>query len=389
MHDYKLAEGFDFSLVPNAPGNGSRWAQLVRLGDERPEWAKPKVFFRFCDYDPFRELEPAHGSNHRRNLYTQDGKDAYRQEVRDEVDAFVHKQCVERHLTAVFVVILHESTFRLSRWDRSGTLFSHKVDYVQRPTLLPDLFWRLSMLTDEQLGWDPTVTPVLPGSPEYVLMEDLRGARADDFPMEPGSTIDGDPHDASRVFAFVRKAYNDSLSTEARWKISVPRPDSTSRDFLVGRPFVFPSTEDLRTGRPHIAVDCDTKTFMFLKDAWRYTTEDAVRPREGQVLAELNKASVPHVPTVVCEEDLPGQGTVTDTFFARTPEVLDCENIESVYAVDDEGIGYQPKKHYRVVVREICRPLQCVIKSGTQLLAGLRDCIVGELFDPLTTHEIC
>ncbi|KAI0806775.1 hypothetical protein C8Q74DRAFT_12784 [Fomes fomentarius] len=397
VREHKLAEGFKFSLQasegsPDASDTGN-WAQLVREGDAKPEWAKPAVLFKFCDTDPFRELDQVRrGDYHSYPYYGEDDDYDGQKEslitLRDNIAATVQRYFVDQHLTAVFVVMLYDSTVRLSRWDRDGVLFSKRIDYIKNLDVLPDVFRRLSMLTDEQLGCDPTVTPVLPGTADYNLMETLSAARPDDFPLEEGTVVEGDTEDASRVFACFREAFADGLSKSksgARWRLSIPvGGDGASHDFLVGSPFMYEygADSDCRNGRAYIAVDCETGCFVFLKDAWRIAADDGVRPREGQVLAHLNQAGVPHVPTLVCEADLQASKTCT---FVQPRDPSDDDEVDSdgdtdydaVYAVDHTGYNTQPQKHYRIATRELCVTLHLSFETGPQLLSTLKDCLIA------------
>lgn len=404
VREHKLAEGFKFSLQapegsPDASEIGN-WAQLVREGDAKPEWAKPTVLFKFCDTDPFRELDQVPSHDRSRSSYSgeddededDDGQNETRISLRDNIATAVQRCFVDQHLTAVFVVILYDSTVRLSRWDRDGVLFSKKIDYIKNLDVLPDVFRRLSMLTDEQLGYDTTVTPVLPGTTDYNLMETLSAARPDDFPLDEGTVVEGDTENASRVFACVRVTFADGLSKSksgARWRLSIPvGGDGATHDFLVGSPFrcEYGADPDSRNGRAYLAVDCESGCFVFLKDAWRIATDEGVRPREGQVLAHLNQAGVPHVPTLVCEADL--QDSKTCAFFQPPdPSNRDDDDemdpdgdtdYDAVYAVDHTGNSFQPQKHYRIVTREVCVILHRAFETGPQLLSALKDCLIGE-----------
>ncbi|KAI0738004.1 hypothetical protein C8Q80DRAFT_291326 [Daedaleopsis nitida] len=385
VNDARLAHGFTLTVDPNTPSahlSEDRWAFLERDVKTKPDWAKQKVLFRFSELDPFHHLDYYEEN---RDDYILDRLDYYRKIVLDDITAKVQDQWLDQHLTAVFVVIVHESTLRLTRWDRTGVLVTDNVNYLENSEFLPELFWRISVLTDEQLGWDPTATAVLPGSTDHALMERLREARPDDFPCEEGSVIDGDVDDPSRTFAFARKRYDSCLSgSEARWRLSIPLEDGTSHDFLVGRPFSHDDSGE-RNGRAYIAVDCETGGFVFLKDAWRYTYDSGVRLREGQVLARLNQAGVPHVPTLVCEADLPGQSARTRDFHPKAPSQRtgvpqdDDADEETAFAVEEdyENGALRAVHHYRVVVRELCIDLRENLKSGRQLMTLLKNWITA------------
>ncbi|TFK82029.1 hypothetical protein K466DRAFT_631544, partial [Polyporus arcularius HHB13444] len=227
------------------------------------------------------------------------------------------------------------------------------------------------MLTDVQLGIDPTATPILPGSTEYNLMDRLAEPRADDFPYDEGAVIEGDPDDPSRVFKYVRETLTDSLQrwkdspfcATSRWKVSVPTKDSGTREFLIGPPFYYCNKPDVdaRNGRVYVAIDCATEKFVFLKDVWRFKDVDHVSEREGLVLKRLNEAGVPYVPTLLCDAELPDQRT-------KTSQILKSYQ-------DDEA---PPElQHYRMVVSEVCFAMSSWFKTGRQLVSTIRDCVVA------------
>ncbi|TFK87718.1 hypothetical protein K466DRAFT_101932 [Polyporus arcularius HHB13444] len=378
VRDYKLAPGFKLSIsVGTAKGN-DRWGQLDALADTRPAWAKPQICVRFCSHDPFRELElPTDG-------WPQDDHDGYRKEVLVDITTRVEELFTLQILTAAYVLIVHESTIRLSRWDRSGTVFSRKVNYAADSSVLSEVFWRITMLTDVQLGLDPTATPIFPGSEEYDLMERLSMPRPDDFPYEEGAIIEGDPSDPCRIFKYVRDKLDESLHKwqkapfvgfSPRWKLSVPTEDGGIREFLVGPPFNYRDPKrprvDARNGRAYIAIDCATEKIVFLKDAWRYKDADHLSEREGIMLKRLNDAGVPYVPTVLCEAELPDQKTQTPLFLpcwddesepsedhgSETGSTDDDDDDDEVFVVDASGGELVELHHYRMVVSEVCFPI--------------------------------
>ncbi|RPD55661.1 hypothetical protein L227DRAFT_297942 [Lentinus tigrinus ALCF2SS1-6] len=396
VHDFRLAPGLQLSLSPPFDAEGDdRWGYIEPLEDHRPQWARPRVRIHFCRQDPFLGLEednwvPEHAH--------------YRQFTRLVINARVEEGFTLQILTAAYVLIVHESTLRLSRWDRSGTVFSRKFDFIKDPAALAEVFWRLSMLSDSQLGMDPTATPVLPGSEEDRLLERVSMPRADDFPYEEGVVIDGNPDDPAREFAYVRAQLDDCLHNwerhpfvgiSPRWKLSVPLEDGSVRSFLVGPPFAYHNPlsmrVDTRNGRVYIAVDCATEKLVFLKDAWRFTDVDAeqLSEREGLVLRRLNEAGVFNVPTLICETELPGLKTVAPQYKKREDmpadgaphmnsgdEDEDEDEDKEVYWADPEGEEIDELSHYRMVVSEICIAIDdCAFKTGRQLVSAIRDCI--------------
>ncbi|EJF62742.1 hypothetical protein DICSQDRAFT_169131 [Dichomitus squalens LYAD-421 SS1] len=341
-----------------------QWGHLQPLDDVRPAWALPQVLFLFTDGFPSQEA------------------------CTQIIVKFEH-QFTLQHLTALYMVVVHNDSLRLVRYDRSGTIVTPCTDFISDPMVLPDLFWRLSVLTDEQLGMDPTATPILPGSPEHAFMDDLARKRVEtDIDWHDGAAVpdiaDSPDPASAQQWSNARSWFRDSIHPKPddlllardftddhpRWKLHVPAgADAPPHEFLVGAPIAFsPSVQlntlDQRNPRVFAAYDCTTRQLVCLKDTWRTHKEERYwGRREGLVLEMLNKAGVPFVPTLVCEAELPGQVTQTQRF-RDSEDGYGTPHILEVLA------------HYRVVTKEICVSLE-EIKTSRQLVQIIGDCITG------------
>ena len=370
VQKFKLWPGHKLTLCSSDPASFS-WAYVEPLEDARPCWARPRVLFRFCDIDPRHDLLPT-GYDPARETHE---AGALRRTLWRDVCTQVQRHFTLQQLTALHVVFVRsDASFRVTRWDRTGVVATEWVDSkcVDGPEMLAEMFWRASMLTDEQLGFDATATPVLPGSPEHELVDSLARPRADDFDCDQGTEIDGDSKDPARAFKFTRAEFKRTLvcspflgDGQPRWKLSVPplSPGDPPHEFLVGAPLKYEKGElfDWRNARGYLAVDCRTEGFVFLKDTWRELDHQPDGSSEGDCLANLNAAGVPHVPTLVCHADL------EDT---KTP-VLDPR------AADTEELAR--RRHYRMAVKEFCLPLARIL-SGRQFVSAVKDCISGKPF---------
>ncbi|KAH9922039.1 hypothetical protein B0H21DRAFT_766469, partial [Amylocystis lapponica] len=259
-----------------------------------------------------------------------------------------------------FSVVILGTCARLIRWDRSGAIVSEKFDYKVEPRKLAEFLWRFSHSSLEQQGDDITATLVVPGSQDYKDMDKAAMERAEDN-------------------AYVRQFFAHSLRVDGvecqwpRWKMAVYDETERSGDdgntssdqassgkavryFLVGKPHFHTRGVSGRGTRGYVALDCDTKEFVYLKDAWRVDL-DGIR-KEGVVLQELNRNHVRNVPTLCCHGDVPGQCSVTWRHW-------------------EEGQGPNPMKkhtHYRLVECEVGRPLKDFSNSALFLKVML-DCL--------------
>ncbi len=336
------------------------------IDDPRPAWARPQVLF----------------------VFVEDSKSPGPSELYQHKDVItrVHHQFAVQHLTAVFVVIVGHDFVQPVRCDRSGTVLSCPENYVRDPAVLPNLFWRLSVLTEEQLGLDPMATPVLPGTPNYNFMQNLAQKRDDiDIPWHEGAaappkTVAHEPaklqywgHARSwfRYLLNPTDDLDDFKYDRPLWKLIMPNDEDPAvpREFLVGSPLSYRSSTgmsiDERNTRVFVAYDLEQLKFVCLKDTWREVVSDGFTlEREGEVLRRLNGAGVPYVPTLVCEADLPGQDTRTLEFWTEWDAFPDKEEPTRL-------------RHYRMVTEEICLQLS-EIHTSRQLVSVMHDCITGE-----------
>ncbi|KAI1791534.1 hypothetical protein LXA43DRAFT_973007 [Ganoderma leucocontextum] len=361
----KLCPNHSLCLDDTSLDGKPEWGHMEPINDSRPAWARPQVLFLFNvkDSESPGPTEP------------------YR---RKDVIARAQHQFAVQHLTAVFVVVVGHDFVQPVRCDRSGTVLSRPKDYIRDPAVLPDLFWRLSMLTEEQLGLDPMSVPILPGTSHYNFMKNLAQRHDDiDIPWHDGAAVPPkvvhyDPlrlqhwrHARSWFRGLLDPADNDDFKHDKPlWKLIMPNDEEPDvpREFLVGAPLSYrPSVGasiDERNTRVFVAYDLEALQFVCLKDTWREVAVDGVLlEREGEVLRRLNRAGVPYVPTLMCEADLPGQDTRTPEFWTTWDRFPDNEEPTRL-------------RHYRMVTEEICLQLS-EVSSSRQLVSVMHDCITA------------
>ena len=357
-----------------------------------------------------------------------------RKSVREQLIKYAEVVFSVQHRVSVFMFVVMGRWCRITRWDRSGVVFTTLLDYCEKWELFCSLLWRMSQCSDEQLGRDPTATRVYAGDALYKAMDDAAAPRDSD--IDHAERILGPnelPPDTDFVFRYVREMFHNSLSNDApRYVLEVPDGD-TSRQFLVGKPVFVAKGIAGRGTRGFIALDWKTRDFVWLKDSWQ--ANHAGADCEGDVLKELNAAGVPNVPTVICYGDINDQKTVTQTAWdlateeqsdpvvdlaTRTSELppLRHPNGSIVYTLDldahatpqhqrasestssvqdasaSEGRGdasaalrapsnktcpLRLHRHTRLVVKEIALPLK-EFQHGKQLLFIVADCIDGERY---------
>ncbi|KAI0750176.1 hypothetical protein C8Q80DRAFT_1253690 [Daedaleopsis nitida] len=391
-----------FYRAPSAPG------------DHKPHWADQLLPWEFkrgrkdkkdANLDPFvdgpgpADVSPA---------IVGDG-------VKSRGQIITYGECVMavQQRLSVFMPVVIGRRLRFIRWDRSGSIVSQSFDYYEHWEFFCDILWRISQLSDIQLGIDPTAERILPSNPLYNEMDDAAVALPSDIDHAERNLAEGEVPEPPFIFAYVRKMFRDSLVEHwPRYRLQVPDGDEM-KYFLVCKPGFRATGLAGRGTRGYVAFDCGTKRFVWLKDAWR--AHYLMVEKEGDVLAQLNKAKVSHVPTLVCHGDIDNQDTLTPSWWERkqreAPSTLfgakfpthvpPCAATTSSYkrkrdeyddhrderadtptpkGLGDSGTTFREDcpmrlhRHYRLVVAEVALPLK-EFSHGRQLVSIIKDCV--------------
>lgn len=258
----------------------------------------------------------------------------------------------------LFLVYFLGDFVRLIFIDHGGLYVTHKLNYKEKGEKIAEFFWRYSRMTPTERGHDPTAVRVTHDSKLGQEMKRM---------AQPPKKIDERD--------YIRDMFKQSLDYKwPWWCLSVPvvsnegTPEEVfNRKFLVGKPhFQAPGVAG-RATRGYVALPLNYNDevegpFVYLKDAWRVAREG--REREGSILAELNELKVQSVPTLVCHGDIPGQATIS-------------QKIWPAYHPDAEDCPLKLHQHYRLVVKEVGKPLD-QFKNGFELVYALFCCIEGE-----------
>ena len=321
---------------------------------------------------------------------------------------------------AVFMLFIIGRRARFVRWDRSGSIVTTMFDYYLDWQFFVHVLWRVSHCSKLTLGFDPTAHRLSTNDPLYALMTELATPHEGDIDHRERFLA---PHEVPKqpfVFKYVRDAFRQSLANNwPRYCVEVPH-GTERRKFLICKPHFRAKGLAGRGTRGYVAIDCDTKRFVWLKDAWRahYVLVD----REGDIIQQLKDAKVPRVPTLICHGDIDDQVTLTPQWWE------DKNQIKNPYPTplpsnwvprpvpgtstaptssasnkrkftDDEqhdaGDGPPPEdlvdsqlafredcplrrhKHYRLVEEEVGLSLR-EFQGGKQLIQVVRDCVLGK-----------
>ncbi|KAI0684177.1 hypothetical protein C8T65DRAFT_722537 [Cerioporus squamosus] len=380
------------------------FSQALAPTDNKPHWADQLLPIEYKRHqtrgDPFDDTKPD---------VEADAKD--RKEVRGQVISYAELVfAVQQRLHLIMILVMGRK-FRLLRWDRSGVSVSLSIDYYVYWEFFCNVLWRISVLArfhPELLGVDPSATRIFPSDPRYTLMTGAGQQCPSDADHKTRDLAPDELTETGAVtYAYVRKLFRASL-TEAwpRYELEVPDGKNV-RKFLVGRPYFRAKGMAGRGTRGYVALDLETKKFVWLKDAWR--AHYALLTKEGDILARLNAARVSNVPTLVCHGDIRGQTTKTPEFWElMNPVPSHSTTSTSLKGPSSSSTGAKRKRtdeeadvssskpkglnvgdtdyrqdcplrrhiHYRIVVKEVCLTLP-LFEDGQQLVSIIYDCALA------------
>ncbi|KAH9896037.1 hypothetical protein C8Q73DRAFT_690614 [Cubamyces lactineus] len=363
--------------------------------DGRPHWADQLVTVEFKrnypSQDPFDDRKD-------------DGFDSdaeTRKEVRGQLIDYAELVFRVQHRTALFMILVINRNVRVLRWDRSGTVVTRAFDYVDQPQVLCEILWRMSLLSDEQLGMDPSVVRLSPGDTDYNLMDFLALDSPNDIASEERRLEASELKTDRPVFQHVRDKFRDAVNSNwPRYRVEVSDGDTT-RIFLIAKPSFYAHGMACRGTKGFVAWDIQAQRFVWLKDAWRLDYE-RMEP-EGVVLSRLNAHGVVNVPTLVCHGDVRNQktrtpdiweaqrplpstaspsevsssGTLVDPFpssstKSRKRSLIELEEEDTLGGLEEYTL--RRHAHYRIVVEEVALPLSD-FRKGKQLVSIIMDCV--------------
>ncbi|KAI0323417.1 hypothetical protein GY45DRAFT_1439605 [Cubamyces sp. BRFM 1775] len=362
--------------------------------DGRPHWADQLITVEFkrntTSQDPFDDRKGAE----------LESDAATRKEVRGQLIDYSELVFRIQNRTALFMILVINRNIRVLRWDRSGTVVTPAFDYVAKPEVLCEILWRMSLLSDEQLGIDTSATRLRPSDTDYKLMDLLASESPRDFAYEERDLLPGELKTDRPVFKYVRDKFREAVEPKwPRYRVEVP-DGALMRTFLIGRPAFYAHGMACRGTKGFVAWDVKAKRFAWLKDAWRLDYEHM--DQEGTILSRLNAQGVAYVPTLVCHGDIRSQKTRTPDIWeaqhpippasshARSSATLvdphppsspapplkrsraELETDDTLHGAEDCTL--RRHAHYRIVVQEVALPL-LDFTHGQQLVAIIMDCV--------------
>ncbi|KAI0801496.1 hypothetical protein C8Q74DRAFT_1242404 [Fomes fomentarius] len=314
----------DLGIYPRT----ERTSLLPRQSDARVIWASAEVLVEVkhdLKHAPFSSRYTP------RSSFLPSGRE--RCLSRGQLVEYAAEVFARQHRDALFVILFLRDCARLVRFDRAGALVSEEFDYVARPEILGSFLYRLSKMSMEDRGHDPTA--VRASEDEEVVFRTLHERYPEESAVGRGlrnAATEGWP------------VYKLSIDAPFSPNESPVRRDSPSarHQFLVGKPVSTTSSLVGKGNKGFVAYNLTTEQVVYIKDTWRLDRatrseyETYLRLREN-VIGEL------YIPTLLGGGDVrSSNGVPQRTSFCGTNH---------------------SRVHARLVFKEICRPLDTFTNS--------------------------
>ncbi len=274
-----------------------------------------------------------------------------RRKVLGQILSYAELVFQHQHRTCQYMLLFLGKFARIVRIDRAGIFATEKFSYRKEGTKLAKFLHYYTGRSATDRGHDITAVRLDPNSDDAKRMKTrVAHVKTDDY---------------------VGRQFKASLDEDWPWwrlEVTDERDENKKRYFLVGKPHFRASGVAGRTTRGYIAIDAEVKNnefvnneFVYLKDAWRVVSDNI--DKEGAVLEVLREHKVEHVPTPICHGDIPGQETKTQEVWPRYH--------------DGEKCYLKHHQHYRLVVKEVGKPLE-EFSTGLSLLTAILCAVTGE-----------
>ncbi|KAG6875360.1 hypothetical protein C0992_004098 [Termitomyces sp. T32_za158] len=293
-------------------------------------------FKREKSWEPFvDERNPNSKDPHPFESKTKQGR-----HTRAQLTDYMAEVFSRQHRIFGFSVFICGDMARFLRWDRAGVIVTAQFNYHESSKELVDFFWRFSHLDESQRGHDPNVRP----------------ANTAEIKLGKEKLSKWQPERKRRVVVF-----------------TVPGEDKMPREFIAWRSFAAPYSVTGRCTRAYPVYEKATDKCYFLKDLWR---AHDLEP-EANILRELAKKNVQHVPRFLCGGDIDGQRTESDVYASGAKTL-------APWAIGDDWSRITQRIHHRFVVDFIGKPLSA-LENSKQLVQVVFDAYTG----CRQAYEIC
>ena len=273
-------------------------------------------------------------------------------DTRGQIISYAAKLQSFQHRCFLFSFLICGQYARLFRWDRSGCIVSALFNFHEQPQILASFFWCYAHLSEEERGYDSTVTRATPQEIKY-LAEATNKFIKDSLPRDVSFMLPkeepGYPYPVFKIRAQTKDGY---------------------QNLIVKKPFLDVDSPCGRATRAYAAFNMKTRKLVFLKDSWR-TDDDDYAP-EALIYEELFKDKIPFLPTVRAAGDVIDKKTeerqVTFT------QIWSDDRTKPDWRLPCDGL--RTLVHHRVI-QELAYPLTSA-RSSKEAVQVIRDILEGE-----------
>lgn len=271
--------------------------------------------------------------------------------VRGQLAIYAKEVFDHQHRTHAFQLLVCGRHARIIFWDHSGAIVSDSFNYVQKPQMMAEFFWRYNHMDRAARGWDASVKVADDRE------KDMFKAKLEQFIKDMN-----DPNNSQRRLPRAEETLDPAFPI---YKVTVI--DDTSgkvEDVLIQRPFFRIHSVLGRATRGYIAYLLSDNSLKFLKDTWRVVHDRLTAERT--LCHTLDQAGVRNVPQGVFGGDVTANGERDGTHGLA-------------WAVDQKlSVLYTNVRlfrHHRFL-EELAYPVDGAPNSY-ELVAAFRDCLRG------------
>jgi hypothetical protein len=253
-----------------------------------------------------------------------------------QITAYATSHMSAQYRTHVFFVLICGEFARLIRWDRSGAIVTHRIEYNAVPDLV-DFFIRFNHSPADVRGKDTTV--------RVASSEDTKNA------------------------VKVIKEFEELEKSQVSLLVaSVPNPATgESLEYIIPPPSASPWVPVRRWTRTSISYDIQRKRSIFMKDSWRLVIEGV--SKEGDVYSKFKANAVPNVPHCSNSGDIGD-----DTYHLTRTDHFVNQGWNPKYTYD-----LTPHRHYRLILDDIGQPLDS-FKCSRDMVRAVCAALIGKFF---------
>jgi len=285
---------------------------------------------------------------------------------------YAHMVQTRQFRTSMFSLTISGGTARIMRWDRSGVLVTEAFDYKTNSKILIDFVWRFVKAKPARQGFDPTAIAVGSTADHNSFLAAIMSHVQLQLGLDPETDKKEFDHEVGKHY------YHGAIT----------RLTIGDFDIWVSRPLWVSQAVVGRCTAGYWGVRCDTGDVVFVKDVWRTDVEGV--ELEGDILKDLQKKGVKHIPTMLCHGDATCNGLSMSlivvrllTNFAigirettRTGSFANKPWVKSLHPQTTHLRRVVPRVHYRLVVNTAGYPLS-TFKGSQELLNATFDGFTG------------